>query len=353
MDSDGEKSRRTLKIFLVGCGGLALLLTAAAIWLGLRLTSEPGEVELTPYHPFRSPAAKARYLQRYDMWAREWPVASEPRTVDTSWGQTFVRISGPLEAPPLVLLPGAGANSLMWIPNIEALSASYRTYAVDNIYDIGRSVYTRPITSSNDFARWLDELFTGLELGNDIRLMGVSYGGWLTSQYALHSPHRLARVVLVAPAGTVLNFDSEFLMRAILAQLPHRFFVKSLLYWLTEDTLRLRQDGQHFVDEAVEDAYVGRQSFEFRQLPNPTILTDEELLHLDVPTLYLVGENEKIYSAAEAVARLQRVAPQIHTEIIPEAGHDLTLAQTELVNERVLAFLRDSAASPDPIQLLN
>ena len=58
------------------------------------------------------------------------------------------------------------------MPNIEALSTQYRTYAVDNIYDCGRSIYTRPLKSPDDFVHWLDELFTALELGDHINLMG-------------------------------------------------------------------------------------------------------------------------------------------------------------------------------------
>ncbi|GAH54730.1 unnamed protein product, partial [marine sediment metagenome] len=69
---------------------------------------------------------------------------------------------------------------MQWLPNIEALSEYYRTYAVDNIYDYGRSVYTRTIKSPDDFVNWLDELFSILELGDNINLMGLSYGGWLT-----------------------------------------------------------------------------------------------------------------------------------------------------------------------------
>ena len=46
------------------------------------------------------------------------------------------------------------------------------------------------------------------------------------------------------------------------------------------------------------------------------------------------------YSAEKAVRRLNTFAPQIKTEIIPGAGHDLTLVQAELVNRKVLEFLQ-------------
>ena len=65
-------------------------------------------------------------------------------TVPTSYGRTFVRISGPADAPPLVLLPGGGSSLLMWAPNVAALSERYRVYAIDRLGDIGRSVYLRP-----------------------------------------------------------------------------------------------------------------------------------------------------------------------------------------------------------------
>jgi pimeloyl-ACP methyl ester carboxylesterase len=71
----------------------------------------------------------------------------------------------------------------------------------------------------------------------------------------------------------------------------------------------------------------------------PTILTDAEWQHIKAPTLYLVGENEKLYSAQKAVQRLHKAAAQIEAEVIPKAGHDLTFVQAELVNRKVVKFL--------------
>jgi pimeloyl-ACP methyl ester carboxylesterase len=75
---------------------------------------------------------------------------------------------------------------------------------------------------------------------------------------------------------------------------------------------------------------------------NPPVLKDQELCSIKVPTLYLVGENEKLYSAQKAVQRLNKVAPHIKTEIIPNAGHDLEIVQAEMVNRKILDFLKQS-----------
>lgn len=93
------------------------------------------------------------------------------------------------------------------------------------------------------------------------------------------------------------------------------------------------------MNQLIDDAVLGLKCFEFRMPITPSVLTDNELQHIKVPTLFLVGENEKLYPAEKAVERLNTLAPQIQTEIIPDAGHDLTIVQAELVNKKVLDFL--------------
>jgi pimeloyl-ACP methyl ester carboxylesterase len=170
--------------------------------------------------------------------------------------------------------------------------------------------------------------------------MGLSYGGWITSQYALHHPNRLEKVVLLAPAATVLPFQPEFLTRGILCLLPHRYFVRSMMSWMLEDAAKKDDDVRLFVEEAAENMFVGLRSFKPIRLVNPTVLTEEQWQSIQVvPTLFLVGENEKLYSAHDAVMRLETVAPKINVELIPNAGHDLTLVQAELVNSKIVEFL--------------
>ena len=297
--------------------------------------------EMTAYHPFRSKAAKKEYLALYDERVKKWPVDSRTQFVDTAYGQTFVRLSGPAGASPLVLLHGAGGDSLQWIPNIEALSRRYSVFAVDNIYDYSRSIYTQVIKNPDDYVQWLDELFSALGLGNHIKLMGLSYGGWLTSQYALRFPDRLAKMVLLAPAGTVLPIRLEWILRAVLCFLPHRYFTKRFLFWLLEDLVKKDEDSRIMLEEEVDAIVVRMRCFKTIRLIRPTVLDDADLMSINVPTLYLVGEHEKIYSAGKAIQRLHKMAPQIKTEVIPDAGHDLTFVQPEMVNKKILEFLRE------------
>jgi len=332
--------RKILRILALGCGTIVLVFGALVIWIGSEIYQATRPLELSEHHPYRSESKKERYLAHYAARAERWPVASKTMTVDTSWGPTFVRISGPADGPPLVLLPGANATSLMWETNIEAFSRDQRVYAVDNVFDFGRSVYVRNLKTPADFVSWFDELLDALGL-DGINLTGLSYGGWIASEYALEHPERVEKLVLLAPAATVLQFSTDFMKKGILCLIPHKHFVKSMMYWALADAAAGTEAHRRLAEEAADSAWLGIRCFKPKQMVAPRILTDEELGGLTPPTLFLVGENEVIYSGtgADAVQRLNTVAPQIITEILPDCGHDLTLVQADLVNRRVLEFL--------------
>ena len=258
--------------------------------------------------------------------------------VDTPYGSTYARVSGPEDAPPLVLLPGASSNSLMWLPNIASLSRNYQTYALDNIIDFGRSIRHKSIQSPAMLMDWLDATFTTLELGDGINLLGMSYGGWMAGQYLLRYPERLAKVVMIAPASTVISLNWDFILRMVLAVLPNDYLNRRFHNWLFHDVIK--QEGfTPRLKEMDEGLRIARRNLKPSQLIPPTVMTDDELKGLKVPTLFLVGENEKIYNPYRALDRLKTVAPQIESEIIPGAGHDLTFVRADLVNEKVLEFL--------------
>jgi pimeloyl-ACP methyl ester carboxylesterase len=300
-------------------------------------------MSIPAYFPFRSAAVRDSYLAYYDsLAAKEWPVASVERMVPTSYGQTFVRITGPADAPPLVLLPGAVATSLMWAPNIQALSQTCRTFAVDQIGDVGRTTCIKRVRRLSDLLVWLDEFFDALKLGDRINLMGVSYGGSLAAEYARYAPKRLSTVILLAPGATVLHLSAQFVIRLTLAAIAPRWGLRLLFRWIFADQVR-KNPG--WLGPMLDQVRIGMRSVQ-RRLPIPPVWKDAEWGVLSLPALFLVGEHETVYDAGKAVRRLKHVAPQITAEIIPGAGHDLTLAQADLVNRRILEFVKQNAATP-------
>jgi pimeloyl-ACP methyl ester carboxylesterase len=209
-------------------------------------------MKISEFHPFKSLKAKTKYLAFEDSMVKKWPIISEEKTVKTSYGQTFMRISGPVNGQPLVLLPGGGSNSLIWQANIEALSSVYRTYALDNIYDFGRSVYNQKMETYHDYTQWLDELFDNLSLGQTIRIAGYLFGGWVTGNYAAARPERLSKVILIAPVFSIHSVTKSFIWQMILGILPFKYTRQLSLYSAWKDLLVSGKEGKKIVDDRVE-----------------------------------------------------------------------------------------------------
>lgn len=294
-----------------------------------------------PYHPFKSEKAKEIYLTFNDEHTKRWPVTSENRYVETSYGQTFVRINRLDDKPPLVLLPGDTENSLSWIPQIVDFSKQYSVYAVDNIYDNGRSIYSQPLKKPADFVAWLDELFYSLGLKNDINLLGFSYGGWITSLYAFAHPERLKKVVLISAAATIFP-RIKYLIAGMLAHFfPNYFFTKRIVYLERKCLVKQGDVGRAIADHMIKEVIIAGKCFKKRKFVSPTIIKKSNLQNLKVPVLYLIGEQEVMFSAKKVVNHLNKVAPQVKTVIIPDASHDITHSQATLVNKKILDFLQE------------
>jgi pimeloyl-ACP methyl ester carboxylesterase len=299
-------------------------------------------VKKSSSHPFRSEQAKAEYHALYWERSKAWPIASETKLIETPSGQTFVHVSGQSTNPPLVLLPGSLGTSLTWIPNIAALSEQYRTYALDSIYDFGLSVRQRDLKTREDLITWLDEVLRLLVPEGKVALLGLSYGGWLASQYSLRFPERIQKLVLLAPAATVLPVSFALIYRALLTRLPFRNFRKQFYYWLLHDSVQSGDAGRALVDEAVADWAVAERCFAPLPLIPATVLDDKTLKEFPVPCLFMIGEHEKMYPAQKAVERIHHIAPQISAKIIPHAGHDLSFSQADLVTDVILSFLNEA-----------
>ena len=294
-------------------------------------------METSTYYPYRSEQARDLCFSYLDSLAvQQWPVAAETRTVPTTYGPTFVRVSGPPSAPPVLLLHGAGATSLMWAPNIAALSAECRVFAVDQVGEFGRSLCVKAAASIEDFRVWLDELLSGLNLTAGVSLVGVSYGGALAAQYALHFPRRLRKIVLLAPANTVLRVRTEFWVRLLMAAISRRKGLLSFFRWTFAD---MERKDPKWVQAIFDQFLVNSQNLQRHRPVIPPVWTDAEWRSLAVPTLFLMGDHDVIYSAEKAVRRLKQVAPQVTAEIVPGAGHDFTIAHAAIVNQKILQFL--------------
>ncbi len=110
-----------LKIAFVSLGAFIVIAIGLSVWFISTLFAEPDLSNIPAYHHFKSIKVQEKYLAYYDSQGKEWPVASGEKYVETSFGKTFVRISGAMGKPVFVLMPSVNSSSLMWITNIKEL----------------------------------------------------------------------------------------------------------------------------------------------------------------------------------------------------------------------------------------
>ncbi len=119
------------------------------------------------------------------------------RSVQTRAGSISTMEAGTGE--PVLLLHGLGATKASFLPTIGALTPAYRTIAVD-LPGFGDS--SKPLLGSYDarfFSDAIEALLDALELDR-AHVVGNSMGGRVAIEVGLQAPHRVGRVVLLAPS---------------------------------------------------------------------------------------------------------------------------------------------------------
>ncbi|GGU73348.1 Ndr family protein [Streptomyces albospinus] len=274
---------------------------------------------------YKSEAGAAEIQRRYQEALRAWPVPAEQVRVPTREGETFVVVSGPKEAPPVVLLHGSGANATMWLGDVASWARHFRTYAVDLVGEPGLSAPSRPALASDGAARWLDDVLAGLGI-TGAAFVGISLGGWMALDYATRRPERVTRLALLCPGGLGKQ-TMGWMVRAALLRPFGR--------WGMRRSVRLATGLEGPELRSVLDQVVGV----FRQFKPRTerlpVFSDEALRGLAMPLLVTVGGRDAMFDSEETARRVRREVPHATVNLLPEAGHAI-FGQTE----SVLAFLR-------------
>jgi pimeloyl-ACP methyl ester carboxylesterase len=342
----------------LGTGALTLLtLIALAGWLLRRRARETAPVAPEPEEgaehlptPFKSPEGEAEFMAAYEATLKLWPVPYEPMDIPGRYGRTHLVASGSEDGPTLVLLHMFFTSLTQWAANIADLSRDYRVYAIDVTGQPTKSIPSQPLKSRQDCVTWLSELLDALNI-ESTDLVGASFGGWFTLNYALGAPKRLNKIVLLSPAGGFLPLVKQFYVRGMLNTLfPRRFMMESFLRWMTYEE-NLRDPSTRLIMNCLTDQmYLGNRYFrQPAEMTNfiPSVLqdpfSDEELRGMQVPTLLLIGQQEALYDSAAALERARRLIPNIEGELIAQANHEMTISKHEIVDPRVLEFLKRSA----------
>lgn len=287
---------------------------------------------------FRSDAARAHFLAVYQYCLADLPPYDQTFDIPTSFGTVRVyRFPGP-DGRPVVLLPGRNASTPMWADNLPGLLAHRTVFAVDLLGEPGLSVQEHELGSAEDQAQWFDEMLAGLALTSP-HLMGVSFGGWSATNYAVLKPGRVSSLTLLDPVMTFAPIPVRTMVMMIPVGLPN--VPEGLRRWV----LRWIAGGAE-VDDSVPAAALiasGTRDFVLHQ-PAPTVFTADQLRTLDVPVLALIAGRSVIHDGERAAATARKLLPRGQIELWPEASHAINGEYPERIAETAAAFWAEAAA---------
>jgi pimeloyl-ACP methyl ester carboxylesterase len=283
---------------------------------------------------FRSEEIRTQLMAIYDEALRRWPVPFETFFVPTRYGNTHVIACGDPASPPLLMLHLAAVGGFVWSSIIAPLSDKRRVYALDTIGDVGKSELTDPSRypkTGREYTTWLEDVHERLNITRADVVAG-SMGGWIAMNHAIYAPYRVRRLVLLGPMGLPA-------WRTTLAVLVPFAWYRVRPTEAKFDRIILRSLG--------EGARVNREFRPWMKIMGqtkplvgqPINIPPRKLGMIKSRTLVILGGKDGLIGSATAAAKRARNIPGCEIEILPNAGHLMSVDEPEFVSARIVNLL--------------
>lgn len=287
---------------------------------------------------FVSPEGEKVVMDAYQAVLDKWPVAYKEFAIPTSFGETYVIASGPVNAPPVVLIHTLLVSSASWYRNVEALSQSYRVFAIDVAGEGNKSQPVKPITSLDDFLLWFTEVIDSLGI-DTLYLVGNSYGGFTAAYYAMKLPDRIRKLVLIGPAATITPMR-PFYLHMFIHKTIYGFFPK------VPGISSVTRGSVDWVHKGLPSDPLWEPFFYASMIHGglinqvfPRMYSKEEFAQIKANVLLILVEREAIYNnLGSAMRSARKLIPNVEIEIIAATHHITALADPDSVNRKLLQF---------------
>ncbi|HEY0814479.1 MAG TPA: alpha/beta fold hydrolase [Pseudonocardia sp.] len=256
---------------------------------------------------------------------------------------------------PLVMMHGTGGHLEAYAHNIAVLAERFRVIA----FDFAGHGYTTPATEDLEISAYVGQVEALLDaLGiAQASFTGESLGGWVAVKFAVAHPHRVRRLVLNTPGGTMATPEVMERIRALsqaAADDPTPERIRTRLEWLmadnatvTDELVRIRQaiyarpgfaeSMRHIL--CLQDPEVRRRN----------LITDDELAAIIAPTVVVWTSDDPSGPAAAGMHMAERM-PNGRFELIAGAGHWPQWEQHDTYNKLVADLAADvvTTSASDP-----
>jgi len=239
--------------------------------------------------------------------------------------------------PPIVLVHGAGGNTVVWWQQIQSFAREH-TVIVPDTRCFGKSHCPKEAFRADWFRKDLIAVLDaeGIERAP---LVGMSLGGWTVLPTALHYPERVSRLVLCGTPGGVITESVIVAMQQVArgaAEQPSESLRGAITF--SERFVRERPEMVHLYDQisalntGFEPAMMGAVA-----APEARILP-ADLAGFAVPTRLLAAEHDRLFPVP-VLRDVAEVIPGCELIDFPGAGHSMYFEDPERFEQLVLGWL--------------
>jgi pimeloyl-ACP methyl ester carboxylesterase len=260
--------------------------------------------------------------------------------VETRTGRTHVLTAGDPTTPPVVVFQGGNVTNPVTLAWVQGLADEYYLIAPDTPGQPGWSDPNEP----DKYGPWVVDVLDGLGIDR-AAMVGISHGGGILLEAAVHAPDRITGAVLVAPAGFGTPL-SPALARIVVLSLAYRAAPRRGL--LTRALAPMFSDSIETVDDILIETVGQALRTEDLQaaFPGPDDLG--ALAGFDAPTLVVLGERDPFFPASRIRPKAERTLPSL-VECLTLAGerHFLSTTGQGRVTDHIQTFLAELYGSEE------
>ncbi|WP_017575635.1 3-oxoadipate enol-lactonase [Nocardiopsis kunsanensis] len=254
-------------------------------------------------------------------------------------------VTGPSEAPPLLLGGSLGSTAQMWQPQAEELSTHFRVVRFDlrghGLSPVPEGPYTMA-DLGEDVLALMDRL--GIARAH---YAGISLGGMIGQWLALNAPDRIDRLALLA-TSPYPGPPQNWLDRAALAREkgPGALADAVVGRWFTEGYARAHADEVEELRDGIADTPAEGYASCCEAISRWDVR--EELPHVTVPTLVIGGAQDEATPVQGNTDLIAERIPGAQLVVLDHAAHLLSWQQAPRVNTLLARHMAPEDGGRDP-----
>ncbi len=281
---------------------------------------------------YKTKQGKIDVLNLYDQKLNELNIAYKYKSLNTSFGQTNLIITGEPTNPPILIIHGANGCAPIALETYPNLIEKFSVFAIDVLAQPNKSAETRLSMKDESYGKWINEIIEALNIYN-VTMAGFSFGGLVILKTLEFNETKIKEVFLSAPAYIVNGNPLKALFKVFI---PMKRFMK---------TKKLK-----YVEKFLSEVFTERDPFAIKYLskvflefkmdftPLP-IISSKKASIIQTPITIFGAENDILFPGKKMIKRARKIFPSLKdAKIIENSKHVQSKEQNKFIENEILTI---------------